>query len=159
MYGGFASPKMDMNRRNVSSAIQERNRTCSLKSLTPFACTDTEKLPALWQACLFPHAQTSKNYLHFGESANFRWYKCRRSTCIAAVLLLVACIDAGCHAATRCRGRIPRSKATSLWHPKTKETSLRLLWLRGRSRASAAMLPPRHRGSPAQTAALRRLPR
>ena len=120
MYGGFASPKMDMNRRNVSSAIQERNCTCSLKSLTPFACTDTEKLPALWRACLFPHAQMPENYLRFGESANFRWYKCRRSTCIAAVLLFVACIDAGCHAATRCRGRIPRSKATSLWHPKTR---------------------------------------
>lgn len=158
MYGGFASPKMDMNRRNVSSAIQERNRTCSLKSLTPFACTDTEKLPALWQACLFPHAQTSKNYLHFGESANFRWYKCRRSTCIAAVLLLVACIDAGCHAATRCRGKsniplapMPRPPVCAHCSPAFRR--------RGRSHASAAMLPPRHRGSPAQTAALRRLPR
>ena len=75
MYGGFASPKMDMNRRNVSSAIQERNRTCSLKSLTPFACTDTEKLPALWRACLFPHAQMPENYLRFGRLAYFRMHR------------------------------------------------------------------------------------
>ena len=158
MYGGFASPKMDMNRRNVSSAIQERNRTCSLKSLTPFACTDTEKLPALWRACLFPHAQTPENYLRFGKSANFRWYKCRRSTCIAAVLLLVACIDAGCHAATRCRGKsniplapMPRPPICARCSPAFRR--------RGRSPASAATLPPRHRGSPAPTVAPRRLPR
>ena len=92
-----------------------REWTCGFAILPFPACIDAENVPADLRSCHFPHVQMLRMYLRICESANFRWYKCRRSTCIAAVLLLVACIDAGCHAATRCRGRIPRAKATSLW--------------------------------------------
>ena len=119
-----------------------RECTCGFAILPFPACIDAENVPADLRFCQFPLVQMPGKYIRLSGFAAFRMYRGR----------------AGCHAATRYRGKsniplapMPRPPVCAHCSPAFRR--------RGRSRASAAMLPQRHHGSPAQTAALRRLPR